>query len=80
MLETIIKGGSMMVPLMLQSVLAVAVALDRWIAFAHNDKVDSRSLRSQVLERLAAGDVAGATALCASTSGPVAAVILWNFA
>ena len=76
MLETIIKGGSMMVPLMLQSVLAVAVALDRWIAFAHNDKVDSRSLRSQVLERLAAGDVAGATALCASTSGPVAAVML----
>ena len=47
MLETIIKGGSMMLPLMLQSVLAVAVAIDRWIAFARNDKVDSRSLRSK---------------------------------
>jgi biopolymer transport protein ExbB/TolQ len=54
MLETIIKGGSMMVPLMLQSVLAVAVVIDRWIAFSRNDKVDSRSLRSKVLELLAA--------------------------
>ena len=54
MLETIIKGGSMMLPLMLQSVLALAVALDRWIAFSKNDKVDTRSLRSKVLELLAA--------------------------
>ncbi|NQW47495.1 MAG: MotA/TolQ/ExbB proton channel family protein, partial [Planctomycetes bacterium] len=30
MLETIIKGGSMMLPLMLESVLALAVAIDRW--------------------------------------------------
>lgn len=76
MLETIIKGGSMMLPLMLQSVLAVAVAIDRWIAFARNDRVDSRSLRSQVLERLVAGKVSEAAALCASTPGPVAAVML----
>ena len=76
MLETIIKGGSMMVPLMLQSVLAVAVALDRWLAFSRNDRVDSRSLRSKVLERLAAGRVDEAAALCASTPGPVAAVML----
>ena len=76
MLETIIKGGSMMVPLMLQSVLAVAVVIDRWIAFSRNDKVDSRSLRSKVLELLAAGKVGDATALCANTPGPVSAVML----
>ena len=72
MLETIIKGGSMMVPLMLQSVLAVAVVIDRWIAFSRNDKVDSRSLRSKVLELLAAGKVGDATALCANTPGQMA--------
>jgi biopolymer transport protein ExbB len=76
MLETIIKGGSMMAPLMLQSVLAVAVVIDRWIAFSRNDKVDSRSLRSKVLELLAAGKVADAMALCANTPGPVSAVML----
>ena len=76
MLETIIKGGSMMAPLMLQSVLAVAVVIDRWIAFSRNDKVDSRSLRSKVLELLAGGKVVEAMSLCASTPGPVSAVML----
>ena len=76
MLETIIKGGAMMLPLMLQSVLAVAVAIDRWIAFSRNDRVDSRSLRAKVLELLAAGNVGEAAAMCASTPGPVAAVLL----
>jgi biopolymer transport protein ExbB len=76
MLETIIKGGSMMVPLMLQSVLALAVAIDRWIAFSRNDKVDSRSLRAQVMELLAAGKTSEAATLCATTPGPVSAVML----
>jgi biopolymer transport protein ExbB len=76
MLETIIKGGSMMLPLMLQSVLAVAVVIDRSIAFSRNDKVDSRSLRSKVLELLTAGKVGEAMALCAHTPGPVSAVML----
>lgn len=76
MLETIIKGGAMMLPLMFLSVLAVAVAIDRWRAFTRNSRVDSRSLRSKVLERLAAGKVTDAAALCATTPGPVAAVML----
>ena len=76
MLETIIKGGSMMLPLMLESVLALAVALDRWIAFSKNDKVDTRSLRSQVLELLTAGKVNEAAVLCSNTPGPVSAVML----
>lgn len=76
MLETIIKGGSMMVPLMVLSVLALAVAIDRWLAFSANDRVDSRSLRSQVLELLAAGRIDEAAVLCGSTPGPVSAVML----
>jgi biopolymer transport protein ExbB len=76
MLETIIKGGSMMLPLMLESVLALAVALDRWIAFSKNDKVDTRSLRSKVLELLTAGKVNEAAVLCSNTPGPVSAVML----
>jgi biopolymer transport protein ExbB len=76
MLETIIKGGSMMLPLMLESVLALAVALDRWIAFSKNEKVDTRSLRSKVLELLTAGKVNEAAVLCSNTPGPVSAVML----
>ena len=76
MLETIVKGGGMMVPLMLLSVLAVAVAIDRWVAFSRNDRVDSRSLRSKVLDLLAAGKVNEAGVLCSNTPGPVSAVML----
>ncbi len=76
MLESIIKGGSMMVPLMLESVLAMAVAIDRWIAFSANEKVDVRSLRSKVLDLLAAGKAGEAAVLCANTPGPVSAVML----
>lgn len=76
MLETIVKGGGMMVPLMVLSVLAVAVAIDRWVAFSRNDRVDSRSLRSKVLDLLAAGKVNEAGVLCSNTPGPVSAVML----
>ena len=61
---------------MLESVLAMAVAIDRWIAFSANDKVDVRSLRSKVLDLLAAGKAGEAAVLCANTPGPVSAVML----
>jgi biopolymer transport protein ExbB/TolQ len=76
MLETIIKGGIMMVPLMLESVLALAVALDRWLAFSRNDRLDTRSLRAKVLDLVAAGRIEEAALLCGNTPGPVSAVLL----
>lgn len=66
----------MMVPLMVLSVLAVAVAIDRWVAFSRNDRVDSRSLRSKVLDLLVAGKLNEAAVLCSNTPGPVSAVML----
>ncbi len=76
MLETIIKGGSMMLPLLLESVVALAITLDRWLAFARNDRLDTRSLRARVLDLLAAGRLADAAMLCGNTPGPVSAVLL----
>jgi biopolymer transport protein ExbB/TolQ len=75
-LETIIKGGSMMLPLLLESVVALAITLDRWLAFARNDRLDTRSLRARVLDLLAAGRLADAAMLCGNTPGPVSAVLL----
>ena len=46
MLDTIIAGGPLMIILMIESVLAVAVALDRAAAFRANGRVDIRSLRA----------------------------------
>lgn len=76
MLDTIIKGGSMMVPLVAESVLALGVALDRWVAFQNAAKVDTRTLRAKVIRMLGEGKLREAADLCASTPGPVSAVLL----
>ena len=76
MLEKIIQGGPMMIPLMISSVLAVAVVFDRFFAFRENAKVDTRALRAEILTLLSENRLSDAIVLCASTPGPVAAVLL----
>ena len=69
MLETILKGRMMMIPLMTCSVLALAVFLDRMWAFYRNSKVDTRALRSQLMRLLRRGHVKDAALLCVNTPG-----------
>jgi biopolymer transport protein ExbB len=58
------------------SLAGLAVVLDRWWAFWRYDRVDNRALRSNVFKLLRQEKVVDAANLCASTGGPVAAVIL----
>jgi len=76
MLEHILSGGKMMVPLMLCSLVALAVVYERWVAFRANRKIDTHSLRSKVLASLRAGDPQAAIDECIATGGPVASVML----
>lgn len=76
MLETILQGKLMMIPLMICSVLALAVFIDRLLAFHANSKVDNRALRAQLMRLLRAHRVRDAAVLCTNTPGPVSAVLL----
>lgn len=76
MLETIIKGQSMMIPLLICSVLALAVFLDRLWAFYSNSRVDTRALRAQLMRHLERGEVKEAALLCENTPSPISAVLL----
>ena len=76
MLETIIKGSVMMIPLMICSVLAVAVLIDRAWAFYQHRKIDNASLRARILELLTEDRVEEAAVLCSNTPGPISAVLL----
>jgi len=76
LLETILKGRMMMAPLLACSVIALAVILDRLMAFYANSKVDVRALRSNLARLLREHKVREAAALCANTPGPVSAVLL----
>jgi biopolymer transport protein ExbB len=76
MIEHILKGGPLMIPLMLCSLISLAVVYDRWFAFRENRRIDTRSLRSKVLARLRENDIPGAISECEATRGPIASVLL----
>ena len=76
MLEQILKGGSMMFPLMACSLVSLAVVYERWVAFRANRRIDTHSLRSKVLASLRAGTPQAAIDECVATGGPIASVML----
>ena len=76
MLERLISGGPLMIPLVTCSVVMLAVLFERGLAFYRNGRVDVRSLRSQVVGLLFENRIEDAMVLCASTPGPVSAVLL----
>ncbi len=76
MLEHLLKGGPLMIPLLACSLISLAVVYDRWVAFSANRKHDTKSLRAKVLAALRANDPAAAIAACETDEGPVASVLL----
>jgi biopolymer transport protein ExbB len=76
MLEHIIEGKIIMVPLMICSLVSLAVVFDRWMAFRENRRIDTRSLRSKVLAHLRANNPAAAMEECKAARGPLASVLL----
>ncbi|MGD1978187.1 MAG: MotA/TolQ/ExbB proton channel family protein [Akkermansiaceae bacterium] len=65
-----------MIPLILCSLISLAVVFDRWFAFRENRKINTRSLRSKVLSHLRQNDLDAAARECESARGPIASVIL----
>lgn len=76
MLEHLLKGGPMMVPLVACSLVSLAVVYDRWMAFRANRQIDTLSLRAKVLASLRENNVDAAIRECATAQGPVASVLL----
>ena len=66
----------MMIPLMICSVLSVAVLIDRAWAFYANSKIDVRALRAQLMKFLRRAQIRDGALLCVNTPGPVSAVLL----
>jgi biopolymer transport protein ExbB len=68
------RGGPVMWPLLALSVLAVTVAIWRWMAL-RNATRSLGAFMTELRERVNAGDVDGAIELCDRTGGPVAAIV-----
>ena len=76
MLESILAGGPLMVPLFICSLISLGVVYDRWMSFRANKRVDTRSLRAKVMSSLQDEDATAAIQECETAKGPVAAVLL----
>ena len=67
-LDVIISGGPAMWALLLLSIVAVAIVIERLLFFATQHS-DSRGLLRQIGERIAADDLPGAIAICRQEKG-----------
>jgi biopolymer transport protein ExbB len=76
MLEHLLKGGPMMIPLVACSLVSLAVVYDRFMAFRANRLIDTLSLRAKVLASLRESNIDAAISECATAGGPVASVLL----
>jgi biopolymer transport protein ExbB len=76
LIDRLIDGGPLMIPLVICSLVSLAVVYDRWSAFRANRKTDTRALRANVLARLAEDDVDAAIKECETARGPLPSVLL----
>lgn len=74
MLEYLIDGGAFMWVIAACSVIALAVAMERWFTLREAEG-DSNALLDEVGQRIESGDLDAALEVCESTPGPVAETI-----
>jgi biopolymer transport protein ExbB len=75
MIGHIIDGGLIMIPLVVLSIIALAVIIDR-IRALKIASADTTALRETIVGKLEAGDIDGAVRHCEKDEGPVAALML----
>lgn len=74
MLDVLIKGGPLMIPLLVLSIIAVAVSLERlWYLF--RTRIDTEDLMDDVKLSLQDGKVLEAMQMVRKAKGPVAAIL-----
>ncbi|MFC2091901.1 MotA/TolQ/ExbB proton channel family protein [Elusimicrobiota bacterium] len=74
MISFFVKGGIMMYPLLVASILVVAILIDRFVYFRHAE-VDEKDLFIQIKEKLKSSGPEASIAYCEQVKGPVAAIL-----
>jgi biopolymer transport protein ExbB len=72
--EPVVKGGIVMIPLLLCSVVALVVSIERWL-YLKNARVDCEKLMGKVRAALERSSTEEARGVCEATAGPVARVL-----
>jgi biopolymer transport protein ExbB len=77
--DTIVKGGPAMWMLLLLSIVAVAIVIERLLFFASQHS-DSKGLLRQIGQRIAADDYAGAIKICRQNKGMLPKILEFGLA
>lgn len=73
LLEIVIKGGILMIPIFLCSLIAVAVVIERWL-FLRKVKINARSFVLHVKSLIIKDKISEAIVLCKRTTAPIAKI------
>ncbi len=74
MFQPIVSGGPVMIPLLLCSVVALVIAIERWLYLRHAN-VDTTRMMQKIRAALERGSPEEARGVCEATPGPVARVL-----
>ena len=74
MIEIVFKGGIMMWPIIISSIIALAIIIERLIRFSQVS-IDTRKFMKDVVALIEKGKIQDALSLAESLSSPVAAVV-----
>lgn len=74
MFDPIVRGGIVMIPLLAVSIIALIIAIERWL-YLKAARVDTTRLMGKVRSALDSGSVDQARGVCDATPGPVARVL-----
>lgn len=72
--DLLLKGGYVMIPLLLLSIAAIAIFVERMLTIKKSDKAP-KGLLNQVKSLVAAGKIDEAKAICAQTDAPIARML-----
>ncbi|MBU1488057.1 hypothetical protein KKH56_08450 [bacterium] len=75
MIELLAKGGWVMIPILICSVLAVTIFLERLIRFWLVNRDDPYATFEKVWQLVKKDDVAGALSLCKEKGNPIVKVV-----
>jgi len=73
LLQIVFKGGILMIPIFLCSLIAVAVLIERWLLL-RKVKINARSFILQVKSLILKNKIAEAVILCKKTTAPIAKI------
>lgn len=74
MFDSIVRGGPVMIPLLLGSVVALIITIERWL-YLRTANVDTGRMMGKIRAALERGSPEEARGVCEATPGPVARVL-----